>query len=84
MLANLAELEFADGQVEQAVRLAAEGLEIQSRGKNASRLAIGHNNIAAYRIALGRCRWRARGCPRGAALCAANAGCDAHRDRVTA
>jgi tetratricopeptide (TPR) repeat protein len=53
VLANLAELEFGDGQVEQAVRLAGEVLEIWSRGKNASLLATGYLNMAAYRIALG-------------------------------
>jgi predicted ATPase/class 3 adenylate cyclase len=53
VLGNLAELEFGDGQVERALRLAGEALEIQSRGKNASNLAIRYNNIAAYRIALG-------------------------------
>jgi hypothetical protein len=53
VLGNLAELEFGDGQVEQALRLAGEALEIDARGKNASFLAIDHNNIAAYRITLG-------------------------------
>ena len=53
MLGNLAELEFGDGQVEQALRLAGEALEIRSRGKNASDLAVSYLNIAAYRIALG-------------------------------
>ncbi|MEO7201164.1 MAG: tetratricopeptide repeat protein, partial [Candidatus Tumulicola sp.] len=53
VLGNLAELEFGDGRVERAVRLAEEALEIQSRGKNASTLAASYLNIAAYRIALG-------------------------------
>ncbi|HEY1681462.1 MAG TPA: adenylate/guanylate cyclase domain-containing protein [Candidatus Tumulicola sp.] len=53
VLGNLAELEFGDGQVEQAVRLAEEALGIQSRGKNASTLADSYLNLAAYRIALG-------------------------------
>jgi len=52
-LAGLAELEFGDGQVEQALRLAGEALEIDSRGKNQTGLALGYDNIAAYRIALG-------------------------------
>ena len=52
-LSNLAELEFGDRQVEQGLRLAAEALDIDLRGKNASRLAVSYNNIAAYRIALG-------------------------------
>jgi predicted ATPase/class 3 adenylate cyclase len=47
------ELEFGDGQVELALRLASEALEIKSRGKNTISLAIAHSNIAAYRIALG-------------------------------
>ena len=53
LLVSLAELEFGDDQVEQAVRLAGEALEIQSRGKNAWNLATSYHNIAAYRIALG-------------------------------
>ncbi len=53
MLGNLADLEFGEGQVEQALRLADEGLEIYSRGKNASDLAISYRNIAAYRVASG-------------------------------
>jgi tetratricopeptide (TPR) repeat protein len=53
VLGNLAELEFGDDQVEQALRLAGEGLEIHSRGKNASALASTYLNITAYRIALG-------------------------------
>jgi len=47
VLGNLAEMDFADGQVEQALRLAGEALEIQSRGKNASSLAVSYINIAA-------------------------------------
>jgi predicted ATPase/class 3 adenylate cyclase len=53
VLANLAEMEFADGRVEQALRLTTEALEILARGKNVTNLAIGYNNTAAYRIALG-------------------------------
>lgn len=54
-LANLAELEFADGKIEQALHLADEALklDIYARGKNATNLAIDYNNIAAYRIAQG-------------------------------
>ncbi len=51
VLGNLAELEFADGQVEQALRFAGEAREIESRGKNASALTL--LNIVAYRIARG-------------------------------
>lgn len=53
VLGNLAELEFGNGQVERAVRLAGEALEIGSRGKNAPSLALNYLNIAAYSIALG-------------------------------
>jgi predicted ATPase/class 3 adenylate cyclase len=53
VLANLADLEFGDGQVEQALRLAGEALEIHARGKNVWNLANAHSNTAAYRIALG-------------------------------
>jgi predicted ATPase/class 3 adenylate cyclase len=53
VLGNLAELEFADGRVEQALRVVSEAVEILARGKNATLLATGYNNIAAYRIALG-------------------------------
>jgi predicted ATPase/class 3 adenylate cyclase len=53
VLAGLAELEFADGQPERALRLAGEALEIQLRGKNPSLLANSYLNTAAYRIALG-------------------------------
>ncbi len=51
-LTNMAELEFAEGDSEQALRLANEGLEIDLRGKNAMNIARDYNNIAAYRIAL--------------------------------
>ncbi len=53
VLGNLAELEFGDGQVEQALRLVGEAVEIWSRGKNASTLALGYLNSTAYSIALG-------------------------------
>jgi len=46
-------LEFADRQVEQALCLAGEALEIRLRGKSALNLALSYLNIAAYRIALG-------------------------------
>jgi predicted ATPase/class 3 adenylate cyclase len=53
VLANLAEMEFADGRAEHALRLTSEALEILVSGKNATNLAIGYNNAAAYRIAMG-------------------------------
>ena len=53
VLGNLAEREFGEGQVEPALRLAGEALEIHLRGKNLSWLAIDYSNIAAYRIAAG-------------------------------
>jgi predicted ATPase len=53
VLANLAELEFADGHPEHALRATSEALEIRLRGKNAMHLATSHTNGAAYRIALG-------------------------------
>jgi hypothetical protein len=53
LLGNLAELEFGEGQVEQALRLAGEALEIDSRGRNQVLLAASYDNVAAYRIALG-------------------------------
>jgi predicted ATPase len=52
VLSNMAELEFADGHPERALRAGSEALEILVRGKNATRIAIGHANSAAYRIAL--------------------------------
>jgi predicted ATPase len=52
VLGNLAELEFADGRAEQALRLVSEAVEIYARGKNAPLLATGYNNSAAYLIAL--------------------------------
>jgi len=53
VLANMAELEFADGHPERALRAVSEALEIYVRGKNADDIAAGHANSAAYRIALG-------------------------------
>ncbi|MBV8149226.1 MAG: tetratricopeptide repeat protein, partial [Candidatus Eremiobacteraeota bacterium] len=53
VLNNTADLEFADGHPEQALRATSEALEIQLRGRNATYIAIGHINSAAYRIALG-------------------------------
>jgi predicted ATPase/class 3 adenylate cyclase len=52
VLSNLAELEFADGHPQQALRAANEALEIDARGMHATNIAIGHNNSAAYLIAL--------------------------------
>ncbi len=52
VLGNLAELEFADGRAEQALKYVSESLEITSRSKYATDLAIVHNNMTAYRIAL--------------------------------
>jgi predicted ATPase len=52
VLSNIAELEFADGQPEQALHAAIEVLEIDMRGKHAARIAADYMNIAAYRIAL--------------------------------
>jgi len=52
-LGNLAELEFHDGHADEAVRLGEEALEIRRRGKNTGNLTINHNNLAAYRVALG-------------------------------
>ncbi len=53
VLGSVAELEFADGHPEQALRSVSEALEIHLRGKNATHIAIGYTNGAAYRIALG-------------------------------
>jgi predicted ATPase len=53
VLGNLAELEFADGHPEQALRAHSEALEIRLRGKNATLIATGYVNGAAYRLALG-------------------------------
>jgi len=54
VLANLAELEFADGHPEQALRSVREAQEALSRpGGDTISLAIYCSNSAAYRIALG-------------------------------
>jgi non-specific serine/threonine protein kinase len=53
LLGDLAELEFADGHVDQARRLVDEAIEVRARGKNATYLANGYYNKAAYCIALG-------------------------------
>ena len=53
LLLNFAELEFADGDVERALSLGGEALEMCRRYKPTRILAIANNNIAAYRIALG-------------------------------
>jgi tetratricopeptide (TPR) repeat protein len=52
VLGNLAELEFGDGHVEQALLLAREAQELYPGGKSSSSRGP-HQNIAAYRIALG-------------------------------
>jgi predicted ATPase/class 3 adenylate cyclase len=53
VLLNMAELEFADGHPEQALRYVTDALELDSGGKNASFIALVHNNSAVYRAALG-------------------------------
>ncbi len=53
VLGNLAELEFAEGHPEEALRLVTESLEINLRGKNAMDIAMFCTNGAAYHIALG-------------------------------
>lgn len=52
-LCNLAELEFAEGHPELALRLLGEALQINRREKNAAFIASCHTNTAAYRVALG-------------------------------
>ena len=54
VLGNFAELEFADGRPERALRLVSESLAITSGGKEMANRAIDHNNKAAYAIALGK------------------------------
>jgi tetratricopeptide (TPR) repeat protein len=52
-LGNMAELEFADGHPEEALRAASEAHDIdQRRGVDSIDLAVDKYNIAAYRIAL--------------------------------
>jgi predicted ATPase/class 3 adenylate cyclase len=53
VLIDLAELDFRAGDPERAIRNAREAIEIDSRGKNATNLAIEYSNSAAYLIALG-------------------------------
>jgi predicted ATPase/transcriptional regulator with XRE-family HTH domain len=53
VLGDMAELEFADGHPERALRAVSEALEIHVRGKNAVHIAMSHTNGTAYRIALG-------------------------------
>jgi predicted ATPase/class 3 adenylate cyclase len=53
VLGNLAEVEFAEGHPELALRAVSEALEINAHGKNATHIATGHTNSAAYRVALG-------------------------------
>ena len=52
VLGFMAEVEFAAGDAKQALRLANEALELASRGKDLTVIAVWHVNIAAYRIAL--------------------------------
>ena len=52
VLVNSGELEFTDGQPEQALHCVNGALEILSRGKNADLLATAHGNRAAYCLAL--------------------------------
>ncbi|HKE36206.1 MAG TPA: hypothetical protein VKB39_02155, partial [Candidatus Baltobacteraceae bacterium] len=52
VLGDLAELEFGHGHPEEALRAVSEALGIDLRGKNATTIAYGYINIAAYRIAL--------------------------------
>jgi len=54
VLGNLAELEFADGHPEQALRSVSEALEMDPRrGVDALNMSVYRNNSAAYRTALG-------------------------------
>ncbi|MDQ6767560.1 MAG: NB-ARC domain-containing protein [Candidatus Eremiobacteraeota bacterium] len=54
VLANLGELEFADGHPEQALRSVSEALKVVSRrGVGTLNMAIYHSNSTPYRIALG-------------------------------
>jgi hypothetical protein len=56
VLRDMAELEFADGHPEQALRAVNEALEIHVRGKHTANTALDNTNSAAYRIALGNLR----------------------------
>jgi predicted ATPase len=53
VLSNMAELEFADGHPELALRAASAALEIHARGEIVTHIVPVHNNRVAYRIALG-------------------------------
>jgi tetratricopeptide repeat protein len=53
VLRDMAEVAFADGHPEQALRLASDALELLLRGKHARGIATTLLNSAAYRIALG-------------------------------
>jgi len=54
VLGNVAELEFADGHPEEAIRLVTEALRMDSRrGVDALNLAVFNGNSAAYHIAMG-------------------------------
>lgn len=52
VLGNLAELEFAEGHVNQALLYAGEALAIHSASKYESRLASVYDNLAVYRTAM--------------------------------
>jgi tetratricopeptide (TPR) repeat protein len=52
VIASMAEMEFADGHPEQALRAVDEAFDIQVRGKDATSIAVYHTNRSAYRIAL--------------------------------
>lgn len=54
VLANLAECEFSSGNAERAIQYATEALAIDMRLHRKSNLAISYNNLAAYKIDLGR------------------------------
>ncbi|MFY9663768.1 MAG: tetratricopeptide repeat protein [Candidatus Cybelea sp.] len=53
VLGNMAELAFAAGDPQQALRLEKEALELAPLGKRLRFKASWHNNTCAYRIALG-------------------------------
>ena len=53
VLSNVADLEFADGNPDHALRSISDALEIVVRAKDANLLAVCYVNGAAYRIALG-------------------------------
>ena len=53
VLSNLGELEFGDGNLDEALRYVDAALAIDLRGKNATNISTGYANGAAYRIAAG-------------------------------